>query len=410
MTFECCLILTLCAKFYNEGMQTFFRTHKSLIDHLNVPIHRELMEQIDWEHRLIGIKGARGVGKTSFLLDFAKTKFGTDKACLYINLNNLYFSDHSIIAFADEFRKTGGKTLILDQVFKYPNWAEELSYCYDNYTDLQIVFSGSAVMRLKEENTGLNGKVHVYHLHGFSFREYLNYKAGTAFKSVSFDDIMTNHVEISREIVEKVKPLAFFNDYLKQGYYPFFLENRNFLENLLKTINLTLEIDISYLQQIELKYLPKLRKLLYLLGLSAPYQPNVSKLSADIETSRATVMNYLTYLKQGKLINLLYEGDDDPVKKPSMVYMQNPNLVFSVLHTDVEPSLLHKTFFYNQVGYKNQVDAAKGADFLVNNQYPFHVGGRTNGSVAGKAGYFAPDMIETGDAKRIPLWLFGFLY
>jgi uncharacterized protein len=391
-------------------MQIFFRTHRSLVENLNVPIHRELMDMINWDHRLIGIKGARGVGKTSFLLDFAKTRFGTDKACLYINLNNLYFSDNTIVAFADEFRKTGGKTLILDQVFKYPNWSQELSYCFDHFTDLQIVFSGSSVMRLKEENPELNGKVNVYHLHGFSFREYLNYKAGTSFKSISFDTIVENHIEISRDIVGKVKPLAYFNDYLKHGYYPFFLENRNFLENLLKTINLTLEIDISYLQQIELKYLPKLRKLLYLIGLSAPYQPNVSKLSAEIETSRATVMNYLKYLKQGKLINLLFEGDDDPVKKPAMVYMQNPNLVYSVVQNDVDPTLLHKTFFYNQVGYKNKVVAAKNADFLVNDHFLFHVGGRANGANSDKAGYIAPDMVEVGDKQHIPLWLFGFLY
>jgi uncharacterized protein len=391
-------------------MQIFFRTHKSLIENLNVPIHRELMDEINWDHRLIGIKGARGVGKTSFLLDFAKTRFGTDKGCLYINLNNLYFSDNTIIAFADEFRKTGGKTLILDQVFKYPNWSQELSYCFDHFTDLQIVFSGSSVMRLKEENHELNGKVNVYHLHGFSFREYLNHKAGTSFKSLPFNTIVENHIDISRDIVGKVKPLAYFNDYLKHGYYPFFLENRNFLENLLKTINLTLEIDISYLQQIELKYLPKLRKLLYLVGLSAPYQPNVSKLSADIETSRATVMNYLKYLKQGKLINLLFDGDDEPVKKPAMVYMQNPNLVYSVVQNDVEPTLLHKTFFYNQVGYNNKVMAAKNADFLVNDQFLFHVGGRANGANSDKAGFIAPDMVEVGDKQHIPLWMFGFLY
>lgn len=391
-------------------MQTFFRTHRSLIDNLNLPVHRVLMDTIDWRHRLIGIKGARGVGKTSFLLDFAKSKFGTDKSCLYLNLNNLYFSDNSIVAFADEFRKTGGKTLLLDQVYKYPNWSKELSYCYDHFSDLQIVFCGSSVMRLKEENPELNGKVQVYHLPGFSFREYLNYQAGTQFPSYTFQDIIDRHGEIAAEVVEKVKPLAYFNDYLKHGYYPFFLENRNFLENLLKTINLTLEIDISYMQQIELKYLPKLRKLLYLVGMSAPFQPNVSKLSTDIETSRATVMNYLKYLQQGKLINLLYEGGEDAVKKPLMVYMQNPNLVFSVALGDVDPVLLHKTFFYNQVGYKNKVGASKTGDFLINDEHIFHVGGRRNGNQTEKVGFVVPDMLEIGDKKQIPLWLFGFLY
>lgn len=388
-------------------MQAFFKTHRYLLEHLATPIHRELKDQIDWSHRMIGIKGARGVGKTTFLLDFAKTAFGYDKSCLYVNLNNLYFSDRSIISFADEFRKTGGKTLILDQVYKYPNWSQELSYCYDEFTDLQIIFSGSSVMRLKEENPELNNKVHSYHLEGFSFREFLNFSAGTDFKSITFDDLMANHQQIARSIVEKVKPLAYFNDYLHHGYYPFFLENKNHLENILKNINLTLEIDISYLQQIELKYLPKLRKLLYLVGLSAPFQPNVSKLSSDIETSRATVMNYLAYLKQGKLINLLYEGDEDPMKKPTMVYMQNPNLVFSVLQGDVDQSILHKTFFYNQIDYKYTVGATRLGDFIVNNTTIFHFDSKNHSS---KQGYIVKDMIEVGDANTIPLWLFGFLF
>lgn len=390
-------------------MQAFFKTHRYLLEHLDAPIHRELKDQIDWSHRLIGIKGARGVGKTTFLLDFAKTAFGYDKSCLYINLNNLYFSDRSIISFADEFRKTGGKTLILDQVYKYPNWSQELRHCYDEFSDLQIIFSGSSVMRLKEENPELGDKVQSYHLEGFSFREFLNFSSGTNFTSITFDELMTNHQQIARSIVEKVKPLAYFNDYLHHGYYPFFLENKNHLENILKNINLTLEIDISYLQQIELKYLPKLRKLLYLVGLSAPFQPNVSKLSSDIETSRATVMNYLAYLKQGKLINLLYEGDEDPMKKPSMVYMQNPNLVFSVLQGDVDQSILHKTFFYNQVNYKNNVGATRLGDFIVNNKTIFHIDPKNSPSSI-RQGICVRDMIEFGDNNNIPLWLFGFLF
>ncbi|MBN2744320.1 MAG: ATP-binding protein [Marinilabiliaceae bacterium] len=390
-------------------MQTFFNTHRYLLEHLDVPIHRELKDQIDWSHRLIGIKGARGVGKTTFLLDYAKSTYGLDRNCLYINLNNLYFTERSLISFADEFRKTGGKTLILDQVYKYPNWSEELRRCYDEFNDLQIVFSGSSVMRLKEENPELSGKVKAYQLNGFSFREYLNYKAGTNFHSVTLSDILSHHRDIAREIIDKVKPLAYFNDYLNHGYYPFFLEKRNFFENLVKTINLGLEIDISYLQQVELKYLPKLRKLLYLVGVSAPFQPNVSKLSSEIDTSRATVMNYLKYLRQGKLINLLYEGEEDPMKKPSMVYLHNPNLVFSVLHGDIDPGILHKTFFFNQVGYQHNVSASKNHDFLVNNEMAFCIDAKPNNGNDTDTIY-ARDMIEIGQDNEIPLWLFGFLY
>ena len=393
-------------------MQAFIKTHRYLLDHLNVQVHRHLLEYIDWEHRLIGIQGARGVGKTTFLLDYAKTYYGNNKSCLYVNLNNLYFSEISVAAFADEFRKTGGKILLLDQVYKYPNWEEELKYCYDHYEDLKIVFSGSPLMRLDEEKSGLDGCVKVYNLEGFTFREYLNLKTGEAFEPVTLDELLTNHQQIAENIVQKVRPLAYFTDYLHHGYYPFFLEKRNYLENLVKTINLVLEIDISYLQQIELKYLPKLRKLLYMVGKSAPFQPNISRLSSEVETSRATIMNYLNYLRQGRLINLLYEETLDPLKKPSCVYMQNPNLVYSVARgNDVEMDVLHKTFFYNQLAYLNKVNYNADADFVVNGDKPFYIGGRNiEKKSQDKEGYFARDMVEVGSGNQIPLWLFGFLF
>ncbi len=390
-------------------MQSFFQTHKYLLKHLEAPVRRELLNQIDWSHRLIGIKGARGVGKTTFLLDYAKWAFGLDKSCLYVNLNNLYFTGRTITSFADEFRKKGGKTLILDQVYKYPHWSEELRYCYDNFTDLKIIFSGSAVMRLQGEKSDLKGCVKVYNLEGFSFRENLNLAAGTNFKPVSLDDIITNHVEICKEITSKVRPLAYFSNYLEHGYYPFFLEKRNYSENVLKNINLILEIDISYLEQIELKYLPKLRKLLYSIAKVAPFQPNVSRLSQDIETSRATVMNYLNYLKNGRLISLLFE-DSEVAKKPSMVYLQNSNLLHAVMHGEVDQINMNRTFFFNQVAYSNKVDLSEGADFKVNNDLDFTIGGEKHEGLKSENSFFAHDMLEVGSEQEIPLWLFGFLY
>ncbi len=264
-------------------MEAFFRTHKYLVEHTNAPVHRTLTDEIDWNQRLIGIKGSRGVGKTTFLLDYAKRNFGTDRSCLYINLNNFYFTERSLIDFAEEFCKNGGKTLLIDQIFKYPDWSKELRYCYDHFPELKIVFTGSSVMRLKEENPDLKGCVASYILRGFSFREFVNLKAGTSFSPVLLEDIIANHENIAAEITAQINPFDYFQDYLHHGYYPFFLEERNYSENLLKTINMTLEIDILLLKQIELRYLSKIRKLLYLLASNAPDAPNVSQLSIDIQ-------------------------------------------------------------------------------------------------------------------------------
>ena len=173
-------------------MEQFFRTHDYLVEHLQAAVRRDLMDEIDWSSRMIGIKGTRGVGKTTFLLQYAKEKFGRDRSCLYINMNNFYFQGHGIAEFAGEFHKLGGKVLLIDQVFKHPDWSKELRKCYDMYPDLKIIFTGSSVMRLKEENPELNGIVSSYNLRGFSFREFLNLKAGTSFKAHRLDDILKN--------------------------------------------------------------------------------------------------------------------------------------------------------------------------------------------------------------------------
>ena len=395
-------------------MESFFRTHKYLVDHFNNPIRRQLMDEINWDDRLIGIKGSRGVGKTTILLQYAKENFPADtRECLYINLNNFYFTVKTLRDFANEFRMKGGKVLLFDQVFKYPEWSKELRYCYDNYPDLKIIFTGSSVMRLKEENPDLSGKVVSYNLRGFSFREYLNLVTEKNFKYYSLSEIICDHKEIATDICKQIKPLAYLGDYENHGFYPFFLEKRNFSENLLKTMNMMLEVDVLSIKQIEQSYLPKLRKLLYLLSASTPGTPNVSQLSNDIETSRATVMNYIKYLKDARLINTLYPVDEEFPKKPAMLYMQNPNLMHALRPVQVDKQALCETFFYSQVhkDYKVNIGQNDGAQFLVDNQYNFRI--EDNNNPNGKyfeENYYAMDGIEIGEGKRIPLWLFGLLY
>ncbi len=393
-------------------MEFFQQIHRSLLNSPKDTIKRELMDTIDWNEQLICIKGFRGVGKTTFLLDYIKQNFADSNEVLYINLNNFYFTKRKISSFADEFAKRGGKVLILDQIQKYPEWSEDLRKCVDEIPDLKIIFTSSPVLRITEGNPDLDGIAKIYHLEGLSFREYLNHQAGKNFKTYTFEEIIARHIEISKEIVSEVRPLAYFDDYLKHGYFPYYMDDPNFYINkLLKNTNLALEIDIPYINQIEFKYLTKLRKLLHIIASETPFTPNVSKLASSVETSRATIMNYLKYLKNARLINLLYSngnGDDDQMKKPDQVYMQNTNLLYAIAPNNTESLTMRLTFFYNQVGYKHQLSKSPIADFCVDGKYKFNVGGRKLEPTADI--YAASDVIEVGEGNKIPLWLFGFLY
>ena len=392
-------------------METFYRTHSYLVEHTNAPVRRDLMDEIDWNDRLIGIKGTRGVGKTTFLLQYAKEKFGTDHSCLFINMNNFYFSKYTLVEFAAEFVKRGGKVLLIDQVFKYPEWSHDLRACYEMFPTLKIIFTGSSVMRLKEENPELSGIAKVYYLRGFSFREYLNLQSGNCFRAYTLQEILENHEQIAKTILRNVKPLDYFQDYLHHGYYPFFLEKRNFSENLLKTMNMMIEVDILLIKQIELKYLSKIKKLLYLLAVDGPVAPNVSQLATEIQTSRATVMNYIKYLADARLINMVYPKGEEFPKKPSKLMMHNTNLMYSIYPVKVEEQDVLDTFFMNTL-YKDHklYKGDKGTSFMVDNGLHFRICAegckfKNNPNV-----YYALHKLELGHGNMIPLWLFGFLY
>ncbi|MCK9414017.1 MAG: AAA family ATPase [Prolixibacteraceae bacterium] len=392
-------------------MEHFFESHKLLVNAGDNWIVRELYHEIDWSARIIGIKGFRGVGKTTFLLHFIREQYGDSRDCLYVNLNDFYFSKRRIFSFADEFYKRGGKVLVLDQIHKYPDWSNELRQCYDELPGLQLIFSSSPVLRIFEGTNNLKDIANIYHLEGLSFREFLNYRSGSHFGKLSLTDILVRHKAIVPDIIRDVRPLAYFPEYLKCGYYPYFIRNHEFYsESLLRHINLALEIDVTYLNQIELKYLPKLRKLLQLIGAQMPFSPNVSKISAEIETSRTTVLNYLNYLKDARLIDLLFEnGNNGQLQKPEVVYLHNTNLLHIIAPDNINNQNLRTTFFYNQVSYQNSVKSSKSLDFRVNNQYEFVIGGKYT-QTEGENCFAAADMIEIGEGNVMPLWLFGFLY
>ncbi len=396
-------------------MEAFFRTHRYLVEHTNAPVRRSLMDEIDWNDRMIGIKGTRGVGKTTFLLQYAKERFDiSDKQCLYINMNNFFFQGHGIAEFAGKFYLQGGRVLLIDQVFKQPNWSSELRKCYDLYPNLKIVFTGSSVMRLKDENPELNGIVKSYNLRGLSFREFINLLTGNNFKPYTLDEILQNHESIIKQILPKVSPNRYFQDYIHHGFYPFFQEHRNYSENLLKTMNMMTEVDILLIKQIELKYLTKIKKLFYQIAEEGPGKaPNVSKLAQDIETSRATVMNYIKYLTDARLLNLIYPVGQDFPKKPAKIMLHNSNLMYAIYPIQVDKQEAMETFFVNAIWKDHKVNTGcRECSFLVDEKLKFRIVDAKSPSKL----RVLPDVIyaryntEIGKDNQIPLWLLGFLY
>jgi predicted AAA+ superfamily ATPase len=392
-------------------LETFFRIHQFLVEHTEAPVRRALMDEIDWKQRLIGIKGSRGVGKTTFLLQYAKEHFTPrDKRCLYINMNNFYFQGKTLFQFAQEFQQAGGQVLLIDQVFKQPDWSHELRLIYNRIPRLRVVFTGSSVMRLKEENPELNGIVDSYNLRGFSFREYLNMMTGENFKSYSIREIQNRHERIAQEVLAKVDPLEHFRNYLHHGYYPFFLDNSNFSENLLKTMNMMIEVDILLIKQIDLKYLTKIKKLLYLLATGGTGAPNVSQLASDMQTSRATVMNYIKYLSDARLLNMIYRHGDEFPKKPSGLYLHNTNLMYAMSPGKIEEETLMETFFQNALWGRHKVEAGdRSSTFIVDGKQRFRIclehPKRKNTDVL-----YALSGIAEGAEQEIPIWVYGFLY
>lgn len=392
-------------------LETLFRTHQYLLEHLGEPVRRSLMDEINWKDRLIGIKGSRGVGKTTFLLHYAKENFSIkDRACLYINMNNFFFQTYSLVKFAGEFYKAGGQVLLVDQIFKLPNWSHLLHECYEKYPMLRIVFTGSTVMRLKDENPELNGICRSYSLRGFSFREFLNIKAGTDIKPYTLRELQNRHERIAKEVCAKCDPLEYFNAYLHHGYYPFYLEKRNFSENLLKVMNMMIEVDILLIYQMEQKNLTRLKKLFFMLATGGTGAPNVSQLAMEVQTSRTTIMNYVKFLSDARLMNMVYRKGDDYPKKPARLLMHNTNLMHVMTPGRVDRQDMIETFFMNAVGAKHKVNVSdRSSTFMLDGKTRFRIMDEVPKRKATDVIYVCSDRRE-GEGQEIPLWMFGLLY
>ena len=393
-------------------MENFFQRHAYLIEHTDTTQTRPLMNEIDWSYRMIGIKGPRGVGKTTFLLQYAKLNFNLSlERCLYINMDSFYFQGRGLVDFAEEFVTRGGRTLIVDQVFKQPGWRDELCECYHRFPTLHIVYSTTTVERPNTELHELNKISKDYVLHGFSFREYINLQTQANLPRYTLEDILYKPEQTQKAILQKVRPWNYLQSYMHHGYYPFYMENHNFTENLLKDINSMLEVDILFIKQIDVKYLPRLKKLLYLLALGSGGSPNVSNLAKEIQTSRATVMNYMNALEEARLIHQVFRASGIAPKKPARILMHNANLLYGILNEAPSDQEVMETFFTNSLWRHHTVEVSKKPGlFVIDKDTKICVCSKTKKNRKEPGMLYARYNTEVGRDNDIPIWLFGFLY
>lgn len=384
---------------------------------VSLDFKRYLYYNIDWTNRLIAIKGSRGVGKTTLLLQYIKENYKVDGSVLYVSLDDIYFQANSLVDLGEDFYQKGGKYLFLDEVHKYSNWSLEIKNLYDNYTDLHIVFTSSSLLEINKGEGDLSRRSVNYDLKGLSFREYLEFEHQIEYTPVSLEDVLDSHMEISSDITQKIKILPLFQSYLNVGYYPFYKESIDtYHQKLNSIINQIIESDIPSVYTTEYQTIYKLKKLLYILSTSVPFQPNITQLSQKINTtSRSSTLQYLDYLAKAGLINNLKTSakGNNYLVKPDKIYLENTNLIYAIGENQMEVGNIRETFFLNQTSVLNKVNTSKESDFLINGKYTIEVGGKHKKFKQIKDitdSFVVSDNIEIGFGNKIPLWLFGFLY
>jgi len=376
-----------------------------------------LFSEIRWHNRLIAITGARGAGKTTMLLQYIKTTFGdAPKHVLYVSLDNIWFAGNKLFDLAFDFVQQGGSFLFLDEVHKYPNWSQEIKNMYDSFPDLKIVFTGSSMLEIYRGNADLSRRAIHYTLHGMSFREYLLFEKGIDFPVLKLEELPEHHLDFAQKINTKMKPIPFFQTYLQEGYYPYYKEDAEFyFSKLLNAMNVTLDVDLPAVENIEIFSIQKIKQLLYIIAQKVPFTPNISELASLIGTSRNSLLNYLTLLHKAQIINLLNQDVSGLrlLAKPEKIYLNNTNLIYALESKKPDMGNVRETFFFNQLQVVSEVTSSQKTDFKVNDFWQFEIGGKNKGHeqiVGLDNSFLALDNLEYGVGKKIPLWLFGFLY
>jgi len=397
-------------------MESLIITSDRLVQHTNTDFIRYLYGNIAWKNRLTGIIGAKGTGKSTLLLQHIRLNFPDKSKALYVSLDNIWFTKHSLLELAEDFYNLGGTHLFLDEVHQYKSWALEIKNIYDSYPTLHIVFTGSSMLEIFSASVDFSRRVVVYELKGLSFREFLKYENEMEFPVFELNNILQNHRTIASEIVSKIKILPELNKYLEYGYYPYYKENiATYPTQVEQSVNKTLNEDLPAIENIEYATILKIKKLLATIAEMVPFTPNITNLSAAIEISRHALVKYLYLLDKAGVIQCITEPSQtlQTLAKPQKVYLENTNIIHSLAFQNINTGNIRETFFANQLRTKHKVNTAKNGGFTIDGNIVFEVGGKnkTNSQIKNiENAYIAADNIETGFANKIPLWLFGFLY
>lgn len=399
-------------------METLFIKQERLLAQTSTEIIREPMQRIHWNNRLIAIRGSRGVGKTTLMLQYIKLNYPAgSREVLYCTLDSIYFSNHTLLELAERFYLQGGKQLFLDEVHKYPTWSKELKEIYDLYPSLQVVFSGSSLLNILNADADLSRRCLSYRMYGLSFREYLRFYKQISLPVHPLPEILENAGEICREMNAECRPVQMFNEYLHEGYYPFFTGNReDYYMSIENIINLILEQEMPLLCGVDPAYVRKLKALLGILSSSVPYEVDVTKLAGVIGLTRNSVITYLQSLERAELLKLLYSDllSVKKLQKPDKIYLQNPNLLYAIASSPVQIGTARETFVVNQLSVNHEVEYGKTkGDFVVDHTYTFEVGGADKSfkQIANLPNSFVlADNLEYATGKKLPLWIVGLTY
>jgi len=387
-----------------------------LVSSVSLDFKRYLFNFIKWENRLIGIKGARGTGKTTLLLQWVKEQNLPAEKAAYFSLDDLYFTANTLKDTVSQFYKNGGVILVLDEVHKYKNWSQEIKNCYDFYPDLKIIFTGSSIIDIAKQEGDLSRRALLYELVGLSFREYLMMLHIIDLPILSLDDLLFNSTAIKKKIPNDFRPLKHFGNYLNYGYYPFGLADTTSVhQRINQLIRTIVEIDMAELKDFDIRNAKKLLQLIYVIAQQVPFKPNISNLAIKTGIHRNSLNNYLYYLEQAKIISLLFPTGNSIaiLQKPEKIVLNNTTLLHALAEEKSLVGTVRETFFVSQLQTFHKVQLSKQADFLIDGKYTFEVGGKSKGQkqIEGiENAWIVKDDIELPMLNTIPLWMIGLLY